>query len=234
MQAQYYYLSGLQNFDNDAFRSEIQSFCSLNETDLGLFKESIFCIFNKHAPIRKKYLRANEAPFITKETHNAIMKRSRYRKKFLKGKSQTSRENYKIQRNLCKKLLKKTKISYFESLNTKKSQKIEPSGKLLFLFSQKRRQKVKRLLMKQKFLMIKNIHNNFFSNVVSDLKIPNYCNYFSPQKYTFSLNETFHWNVSLKRLKNTPVFLILKKGILIQYFHSESLLKMRYRKLSGI
>ena len=109
-----------KNYDNDVFRSEIQTFCSLNETDLGLFKESIFCIFNKHAPIRKKYLRANEAPFMTKELHNAIMKRSRYRNKFLKDKSQTSRENYKIQRNLCKKLLRKTKKSYFESLNTKK------------------------------------------------------------------------------------------------------------------
>ena len=58
---------------NDVFRSEIQTFCSLNETDLGLFKESIFYIFNKQAPITKKYLRANEALFMTKELHNAIM-----------------------------------------------------------------------------------------------------------------------------------------------------------------
>ena len=92
-----------------------------------------------------------EAPFMTTELHNAIMKRSRYRNKFLKDKSQTSRENYKIQRNLCKKLLRKTKKSYFESLNTKKSRIIEPSGKLLFLFSQIRCQEVKRLsLLKQK------------------------------------------------------------------------------------
>ena len=110
-----------KNYDNDAFISEIQAFFSLNETDLGLFKESIFCIFNKHAPIRKKYLRAKEAPFMTKELHNAIIKRSRYRNKFLKGKGQTSSENYKIQRNLCKKLLWKTKKLYFESLNTKKN-----------------------------------------------------------------------------------------------------------------
>ena len=64
-----------------SFRSEIQTFCSLNETNLGVFTESIFCIFNKHAPIRKRYLRANEAPFMTKEFYNAIMKRSRYRNK---------------------------------------------------------------------------------------------------------------------------------------------------------
>ena len=115
MQTPYYYLS---EFDNDAFRSEIQTFCSLNETDIGLFKESIYHIVNKHASIRKKWLRANEAPFMSKVVHNAIMKRSRYRNKFLKYKSQTSRENYKIQRNVCKKLLRKIKKSYFESLNT--------------------------------------------------------------------------------------------------------------------
>ena len=43
-----------KNYDNDVLRSEIQTFCSLNETDLGLFNESIFCRFNKHAPVRKK------------------------------------------------------------------------------------------------------------------------------------------------------------------------------------
>ena len=79
-----------KNYDNDAFRSEIQRFCSLNETDLGMFKESIFCVSNKYAPIRKKCLRAKEVPFMAKELHNAIMK-------FLKDKSQTRRGNYKIQ-----------------------------------------------------------------------------------------------------------------------------------------
>ena len=47
------------------------------------------------------------------------MKRSKYRNKLLKDKSQTSMKNYKIQRNLRKKLLRKAKTSYFESLNTK-------------------------------------------------------------------------------------------------------------------
>ena len=72
---------------------KFKPFVLLNETDLGLFKESFF---NKHAPVRKKYLRANEVPFMTKELHNAIMKRLKYRNKFLKDKSQTSREYYKI------------------------------------------------------------------------------------------------------------------------------------------
>ena len=39
---------------------------------------------------------------MSKQLHNAIMKRSRYRNNFLKDKSQTNRENYTIQRNFCK------------------------------------------------------------------------------------------------------------------------------------
>ena len=57
---------------------------------------------------------------MTKELHNTIMKRLKYRNRFLKDKSQTSSEYYKIQRNVSKKLLKKTEKSYFESLNITK------------------------------------------------------------------------------------------------------------------
>ena len=129
----------------------------------------------------KKYLRANEAPFMTKELHNVIMNRSRYRNKFLKDKSLTSRENYKTQQNLCKKLLTKTKKSYFESLNTKESRIIRPCGKLLFLFSQA--SKGEKIILNEIEKHVSDdkrtctTFNNFFSNVVSNLKIPNYCNY---------------------------------------------------------
>ena len=57
---------------------------------------------------------------MTKELHNTIMKRSRFRNKFLKDKSQTNRKNYKLQQNFCKKLLRKTKKSYFDSLKKRK------------------------------------------------------------------------------------------------------------------
>ena len=97
---------------------------------------------------------------MTKELYNLIMKRSRNKNQFLKDGSQTSRENYKIQQNFCKELLRKTKKLYFECRNTKKKKRkkkkekkwiIETAGKLLFFFSHKRRQKVRRLfLMKQK------------------------------------------------------------------------------------
>ena len=52
--------------------------------------------------MKRKYVRANEAPFMTKELHKAIMIRSRLRNKFLKNKNEINRSNYKVPRNYCK------------------------------------------------------------------------------------------------------------------------------------
>ena len=54
-----------KTFDNNAFRHDIEK-CSFNIADLNTFKETVFCIFNKHAPMKRKYVRANETPFMTK------------------------------------------------------------------------------------------------------------------------------------------------------------------------
>ena len=116
----------------------------------------------KNCTYQKKYIHENKAPFMTKELHNAIMKRSRYKNKFLKDKTQSNRENYKNQQNFCKKLSRKTKKLYLDSLQAQKIWITELFGRLLFVFLKKRCQKVKRLfLMKQKniFLIRKNMHN---------------------------------------------------------------------------
>ena len=94
--------------DDKKFDNDIEK-CSFNTADLKTFKETVFCIFNKHAPMKRKYVRANEAPFMTKELHKAIMKRSRLRNKFLKNKNEINRNNYKVQRNFSKKTLKNYK-----------------------------------------------------------------------------------------------------------------------------
>ena len=56
-----------KSFSNNQFRSEILK-CNLRT-----FKETVFHIFNKYAQIKKSMF----APFMTKELHKAIMKRSR-------------------------------------------------------------------------------------------------------------------------------------------------------------
>ena len=60
---------------------------NLNTTDLKGFMKKVFHIFNKHAPIIRKFIRANEGPFMTKDLHKAIIKRSKLRNKFLKSRN---------------------------------------------------------------------------------------------------------------------------------------------------
>ena len=82
--------------------------------------KTVFHLFNKHAPIKRKYIRANETPFMTKDLHKAIMKRSKLRDNFLKSRNLSDRKNYTSQRNLCKKLLKNTNRTYFNKLDIRK------------------------------------------------------------------------------------------------------------------
>ena len=83
--------------------------------------KTVFHILNKQTPIERKYIRTNEAPFITKDLHEAIMKRSKLRNKFLKSRNLSDRKNYTSQRNLCKKLLKNnTKRTYSNNLDIRK------------------------------------------------------------------------------------------------------------------
>ena len=73
-------------------------------------------ILNYHAPLKTKYLRANEQPFMSKELRKAHMKRSRLRNKYRKNKNDISEVAFKKQRNYCVSLLKKVKKSYFGKL----------------------------------------------------------------------------------------------------------------------
>ena len=82
-----------KNFNNDRFQMDIKT-CGFDTKDISSFEETILSVFNKYAPIKKKYIRANEAPFMTKNLHKEIMKQSRLRNKYLKSKSLTDRKSY--------------------------------------------------------------------------------------------------------------------------------------------
>ena len=74
-------------------------------------------VLSKHVPLKKKYLRANQGRFVTKNLHRAIMNRSRLRNKFLRNKTETSRKEYKKQQNFCSNLLRKAKKDHFAKLD---------------------------------------------------------------------------------------------------------------------
>ena len=130
-----------RNFDNTKFRYDIVT-ATAKVDNFGMYKSTIFKIFNRHVPIKKKYIRTNEAPFMSKELHKAIIKRLRLRNIFLKHRSNTNKKNYSTLRNLCKKLLRNTKKSYFKIL-TQKLLKTEVSGGLSYRFLPKIHKRLK-------------------------------------------------------------------------------------------
>ena len=69
--------------------------------------------------MKQKYLRAKQGRFMTKDLHKAIMKRCRLRNKFLRDRTDISREEYKKQRNFCVSLLKKAKKDHFSNFDIK-------------------------------------------------------------------------------------------------------------------
>ena len=80
-----------------------------SEYDLDAFLLKAHKAFNIHAPTKMRYVRANNAPFMNKNLSKAIMTRNRLRNKFLCNKTETNWQNYKTQRNYCKKLLRISK-----------------------------------------------------------------------------------------------------------------------------
>ena len=108
-----------KQYSNISFCNELNYY--LGGTDLSKISNDeyvslVMDILNKHAPLKKRYVRANDCPFVTKALRKEHMKRSRLRNKYLKDKSEESSIAYKRQRNICVTLLKQAKKSYYENL----------------------------------------------------------------------------------------------------------------------
>ena len=107
-----------KNFSQETFKSELNIELEKNGVSTYEVFEKIFLnILNKHAPIKKKYVRANDAPYMTKILRKAIMRRSQLEKKYQDNRNDENKLLYKKQRNFCSKLYKKERKKYFTSLD---------------------------------------------------------------------------------------------------------------------
>ena len=104
-----------KRFNNDKFRNDLLHEFSKKDFR-GISCEKFQFLFmttlNKHAPMKIRYIRANNSPFMNSDLSKAIMVRSRLRNKFLKLKTNESREAYKKQRNYCVSLLRQVKKNF--------------------------------------------------------------------------------------------------------------------------
>ena len=111
-----------KSFCNDSFRESLQqalSITSVNGCDEAYkgFITSCKKSLESHAPLKKKYVRGNQSPFMNKDLSKAIMVRTKLRNIFLKNRTEENKINYNKQRNLCVALLRKSKREYYQNLN---------------------------------------------------------------------------------------------------------------------
>ena len=143
-------------------------------------------IFDKHAPLKKKYVRANEGPFMTKELKKEIMKRTKLLNIYRRDKSFRSRQAYRRQRNICTRLCKRNKRDYYSNLhpscvtsNKKFWKSVKP------LFSEKSLTKDNITLIEKGSITdgskeVADTFSDFFINAVRNFCIErerNFCNY---------------------------------------------------------
>ena len=116
------YYRKFKDFNNDSFIKDLQTLLtkSFNEKAIPfqVLRESVNVTLEKHAPTKKRYARANQAPYMNKKLSKEIMKRSRLRNKFLNTRSDLDRKAYNKQRNYVVSLLRKEKKQFYSNLNT--------------------------------------------------------------------------------------------------------------------
>ena len=100
------------------FRSYLFKMFTLD--NLKKFKYISSKVLNFHTLIKEKHVRCNQSPFMNKQLRKAIMTWTRLLNKYGKDNSAGNLFTYKRQRNLCVKLLRKSKKFFYNNLNVKR------------------------------------------------------------------------------------------------------------------
>ena len=93
-----------KTFNKQSFRIELDKELAkidLNNSELAKFHNEFLSVLNKHAPIKYKYIQANNCSYMTKSLRKEIMLCPRLHNKFLKTKTEESKQLHNKQQNLC-------------------------------------------------------------------------------------------------------------------------------------
>lgn len=169
-----------RNFSTDSFKSDLVRALA-EETLPGSFSSlhySLATTLQKHAPCKKRVLRGNHKPHVSKIMRKAIMKRSRLKNRYNISRNASDWELYKKQRNFIVNLNRQEKKQFL----TKISDKTQEGNSKKFwkyftpFFSNKCSSEeavslVDKGILEHDTEKICNIFNNYFINITSNLNI---------------------------------------------------------------
>ena len=96
------YYRSYKNFDKQQFKDELQ--IAMNEglvNNYEEFESKFIKILEKHAPLKKRTLRANNAPYMTKNLRKAMMKRTELATRYNKTRNIEDFHNFRETKKLC-------------------------------------------------------------------------------------------------------------------------------------
>ena len=108
-----------KNFDLDNFQRDLFVVFSSGCDDYDTFESMFLSTLNLHAPLKKKVIRSNQTPYMTKALRKAMMKRQELQTKYFKSKSVEDLKNFRKQNNYASRLYKKEKKRFYNSLDNK-------------------------------------------------------------------------------------------------------------------
>ena len=164
-----------KNFENKKFREELGTIIH-GTADWESFELSTLKVIDRHAPIKKKTIRANHKPYVTKELRKAIMKKNQLAKK--RFNSEDVNKQYKKQKNYVDRESKRAIKQYFNGLDVRQ---IQDNKKFWKIFGENLSDKIKG---KQKITLVKaneiltddkliaDEFSSFFDEAVGKLEIP--------------------------------------------------------------
>ena len=206
-----------KKFDENLFRTELSTNLSdINKSDINYddFENIFMEQLNKHAPMKTRLARGNNAPFMNKTLSKAVMNRSRLRNKFLRNPNDANKAKYKKHRNFCVNLFKKEKRKYYENLDLKLITDNKNFWKTVKpLFSDKQLSSKNIILIEDENIVSENkevveIMNDFFAKAVDDLNIEGYStDEFSPETGIDSVSN------AIIKFKNHPSIIKIKEKV---------------------
>ena len=169
---------------------------------------------DKHAPLKKKMLRANHAPYMTKALRKAIMKRSSLNNKIYKNGTVENQKAYKKQKNYCRRLYFKKRKNITDITDNRKFWKtVKP------FFTDKSKSGGNITLVEEEDKIISSdievaeVLNNFFKYAVSSLGIEENTYLIYLLNDTTGLSSEEPVEIAVRKYEHHPSILKIKQNI---------------------
>jgi len=147
------------------------------EESFNTYHSELMSIFNKHAPVKTKRIRAGDFPFMTKELKQAIYQRNMARNKYYKYKTTSYHVIYKEKRNTVNSIKRRLTASYIKQKCHSGTRNKDFWPTMKPFFTKKSLSETDIILRESNNLItdekeLCEIFNNFFVNIGQDIGTP--------------------------------------------------------------